>query len=60
MLFSVLREDWAGETPQGAKRRGGSPDRPRKAKFLECKSTANIFTAIFQNIGGFKKCIRYL
>lgn len=30
--FNVLREDGAGETPQARMRRGGSPDRPRKAK----------------------------
>jgi hypothetical protein len=29
------------ETPQALKRRGGSPDRPRKAKRLERKSTDN-------------------
>ncbi|MCM3118139.1 hypothetical protein M3610_23185 [Neobacillus sp. MER 74] len=27
--------------PAGAQRRGGSPDRPRKAKCLERKSTGN-------------------
>jgi hypothetical protein len=37
----LLREDGAGETPQALKRRGGSPDRPRKAKRLERKSTDN-------------------
>jgi hypothetical protein len=29
-----------GETPQAHKRRGGSPNRPRKAKCLERKATA--------------------
>jgi hypothetical protein len=28
-----------GETPEGAKRRGGSPHAPRKASILERKST---------------------
>jgi hypothetical protein len=37
--FNVLREDGAGETPQALQRRGGSPNRPRKAKCLEWKST---------------------
>ncbi|MFB5194059.1 hypothetical protein ACE198_03935 [Neobacillus sp. KR4-4] len=35
----LLREYGAGETPQVLKRRGGSPQRPRKAKRLERKST---------------------
>ncbi|CRK82430.1 hypothetical protein BN000_02355 [Neobacillus massiliamazoniensis] len=35
----LLREYGAGETPQALKRRGGSPERPRKAKRLERKST---------------------
>jgi hypothetical protein len=41
----LLREDGAGETPQALKRRGGSPDRPRKAKRLERKSTCKFNTA---------------
>ncbi|WP_223589709.1 hypothetical protein [Neobacillus bataviensis] len=43
----LLREDGAGETPQALKRRGGSPDRPRKAKRLERKSTAKLKTAFY-------------
>ncbi|WP_335386775.1 hypothetical protein [Neobacillus drentensis] len=35
----LLREYGTGETPQALKRRGGFPDRPRKAKRLERKST---------------------
>jgi hypothetical protein len=35
----LLREYGTGETPQAQKRRGGSPNRPRKAKRLERKST---------------------
>jgi hypothetical protein len=31
--------------PTGAQRRGGSPDRPRKAKHLERKSTLKFNTA---------------
>jgi hypothetical protein len=41
----LLREDGAGETPQALKRRGGSPDRPRKAKHLERKSIGPFNTA---------------
>ncbi|MEH7336706.1 hypothetical protein V7161_29250 [Neobacillus drentensis] len=41
----LLREDGAGETPQALQRREGSPDRPRKAKHLERKSTAKFNTA---------------
>jgi hypothetical protein len=41
----LLREDGAGETPQALKRRGGSPNRPRKAKLLERKSTGKFNTA---------------
>jgi hypothetical protein len=41
----LLREDGAGETPQALKRRGGSPNRPRKAKRLERKSTGKFNTA---------------
>jgi hypothetical protein len=43
----LLREDGAGETPQALKRRGGSPNRPRKAKLLERKSTGKFNTALF-------------
>jgi hypothetical protein len=35
-----LREYGSGETPQALKRRGGSPNRARKAKRLKRKSTA--------------------
>ncbi|MDN3017017.1 hypothetical protein PH210_12530 [Paenibacillus sp. BSR1-1] len=42
----LLREDGAGETPQALQRRGGSPDRPRKAKWLKRKSTAKFNTVI--------------
>jgi hypothetical protein len=45
----LLREDGAGETPQAHKRRGGSPDRPRKAKRLERKSTNNFYIAFMKN-----------
>ncbi len=38
----TLREYGAGETPQALKRRGGSPNRPRKAKRQERKSTAKL------------------
>jgi hypothetical protein len=38
--FNVLRE-----TPQALKRRGGFPNRPRKAKCLEWKSTDYFTTA---------------
>ncbi|MEH7482229.1 hypothetical protein V7157_14340, partial [Neobacillus drentensis] len=38
----LLREYGAGETPQALQCRGGSPNRPRKAKCLERKSTANL------------------
>jgi hypothetical protein len=41
----LLREYGAGETPQALKRRGGSPERPRKAKCLERKSTGKFNTA---------------
>jgi hypothetical protein len=41
----LLREYGDGETPQALKRRGGSPDRPRKAKRLERKSTDKFNTA---------------
>ena len=41
----LLREYGAGETPHALKRRGGSPDRPRKAKRLERKSTGKFNTA---------------
>jgi hypothetical protein len=38
-----MRDSWGisgtGETPNGAKRRGGSPHAPRKASILERKST---------------------
>jgi hypothetical protein len=36
--------------PAGAKRRGGSPDRPRKAKRLERKSTAKFIVALFKKM----------
>ncbi|MFB5195607.1 hypothetical protein ACE198_11890 [Neobacillus sp. KR4-4] len=38
----LLWEYGAEETPQALKRRGGSPQRPRKAKYLERKSTSPI------------------
>ncbi|MEH7335376.1 hypothetical protein V7161_22400 [Neobacillus drentensis] len=41
----LLREYGAGETPQALKRRGGSTNRPRKAKRLERKSTGKFNTA---------------
>jgi hypothetical protein len=41
----LLREYGAGETPQAHKRRGGSPERPRKANRLERKSTGKFNTA---------------
>ena len=37
--------------PAGAKRRGGSPARPRKAKRMERKSTDKFNTAKKQNLG---------
>jgi len=43
----LLREYGAGETPQALKRRGGSPQRPRKAKYLERKSTDKVNTAFY-------------
>jgi hypothetical protein len=46
----LLREDGAGETPQALKCRGGSPNRPRKAKRLERKSTGKINTAYKKKI----------
>ncbi|CRK82343.1 hypothetical protein BN000_02267 [Neobacillus massiliamazoniensis] len=46
-LFNVLQEYGAGETPQALKRRGGSPERPRKAKRLECESTGKFNKALF-------------
>jgi hypothetical protein len=46
----LLREDGAGETPQALKRRGGSPDRPRKAKRLKRKSTGKFNTAFLLKI----------
>jgi hypothetical protein len=57
MLFKVLREYGAGETPQALRRRGGFPARPRKAKHLERKSTGplteGIKKAIFVKKDGF-------
>jgi hypothetical protein len=44
----LLREDGSGETPQALKRRGGSPNRPRKAKLLERKSTGKFNTAKYK------------
>ncbi|MCM3117549.1 hypothetical protein M3610_19960 [Neobacillus sp. MER 74] len=38
--------------PAGAKRRGGFPARPRKAKCLEWKSTDKFNTAIVLNVLG--------
>jgi hypothetical protein len=46
----LLREDVAGETPQALKCRGGSPNRPRKAKRLERKSTGKFNTAYKKKI----------
>jgi hypothetical protein len=43
----LLREDGAGETPQALMRRGGSPNRPRKAKLLERKSTGKFSTDFY-------------
>jgi hypothetical protein len=43
----LMREYGAGETPQALKRRGGSPERPLKAKRLERKSTGKFNTAKF-------------
>jgi hypothetical protein len=42
----LLRDYGTGETPQALKRRGGSPDRPRKAKRLERKSTDKFLIAL--------------
>ncbi|OIK15905.1 hypothetical protein BIV60_07210 [Bacillus sp. MUM 116] len=58
----LLREYGAGETPQALKRRGGSPDRPRKAKRLERKSTVvtsvvNLKFTIFTHILITYRCI---
>ncbi|WP_335381542.1 hypothetical protein [Neobacillus drentensis] len=36
--------------PAGAKRRGGSPDRPRKAKRLEWKSTGKFNIAFYLKV----------
>jgi hypothetical protein len=44
----LLREYGAGETPQALKRRGGSPERPRKAKRLERKSTGILIELLFK------------
>jgi hypothetical protein len=44
----LLREDGAGETPKALKRRGGSSNRPRKAKCLERKSTGKFNTAFIK------------
>jgi hypothetical protein len=41
----LLRDYGAGETPQALKRRGDSPERPRKAKRLERKSTGKFIKA---------------
>ncbi|WP_222127418.1 hypothetical protein [Bacillus sp. X1(2014)] len=38
---------WGRGDPAGAKRRGGFPARPRKAKCLERKSTDKFNTAIY-------------
>jgi hypothetical protein len=46
----LLREHGAGETPQALKRRGGSPNRPRKAKRLERESTGKFNTAFYLNL----------
>ncbi|QCJ44897.1 hypothetical protein FAY30_25100 [Bacillus sp. S3] len=46
----LLREHGTGETPQALKRRGGSPDRPRKAKHLERKSTGKFTTAYLKKL----------
>jgi len=40
--------------PAGAQRRGGSPDRPRKAKCLERKSTGTLTEPIFREKGFFR------
>ncbi|WP_335382240.1 hypothetical protein [Neobacillus drentensis] len=42
----LLREYGTGETPQALQRRGGSPNRPRKAKRLQRKSTGKFNTAL--------------
>ncbi|CRK83523.1 hypothetical protein BN000_03494 [Neobacillus massiliamazoniensis] len=44
----LLWEYGTGETPQALKRRGGSPERPRKAKRLERKSTGKFNTAFIK------------
>ncbi|CRK84617.1 hypothetical protein BN000_04660 [Neobacillus massiliamazoniensis] len=46
----LLREYGAGETPQALKRRGGSPERPRKAKRPERKSTVTFNKAYYLTI----------
>ncbi|WP_165976340.1 hypothetical protein [Bacillus salipaludis] len=56
LIFSLLIGAESAKTPAGvrgwgdpagAKRRGGSPARPRKAKHLERKSTGPIASTIF-------------
>ncbi|WP_172799215.1 hypothetical protein [Bacillus sp. FJAT-29814] len=44
----LLRVYGTGETPQALQRRGGSPNRPRKAKHLERKSTEPLAGTTFQ------------
>jgi hypothetical protein len=56
----LLREDGAGETPQALKRRGGSPNRPRKAKLLERKSTGKFNTAKNKKIDELRQCFYFL
>ncbi len=57
--WSGMRETPAGlrgrGDPTGAKRRGGSPERPRKAKRMERKSTDKFNTAIKLYINSIKK-----
>ncbi|WP_156431357.1 hypothetical protein [Bacillus sp. FJAT-29814] len=51
----LLREYGTVETPQALQRRGGSTNRPRKAKHLERKSAGPLAGAIFK-----KSAIRIL
>ncbi|MCM3725193.1 hypothetical protein M3226_05695 [Neobacillus cucumis] len=43
--LSMLIGAEGAKTPAGVRGRGGSPDRPRKAKHLERKSTIKLNTA---------------
>jgi hypothetical protein len=46
----LLRDYGTGEIPQALQRRGGSPNRPRKAKRLERKSTGKFNSASWKNL----------